>query len=193
MLSNIMTTTKQLLHFATEVEELSAHVQVSFGAHSEQQLNWKPAADSWSVAQCLHHLITTNTVYFRTFDAIKSGNYAPTLLQRLPVVPKIIGGLVVSAIRRVPTTKVKTPSLFEPSKSTIAKEIIGGFGLHQVRFAEYLRGFAVIDAERVVVSLPQSGFAVLRLSDALTMLVNHEFRHVLQAEKVVKSVNFGIW
>ena len=30
---------------------------------TEEQLNWQPAPDSWSVGQCLEHLCITNEAY----------------------------------------------------------------------------------------------------------------------------------
>lgn len=189
-----MTTPQQLQHFADELDELTQYVQTTFGALSEQHLNWKPDADRWSIAQCFHHIITSNTTYFGTFESLKSGSYSPTLWQRVPFVPTIIGREMVKAIGRVPRQAIKTSTIFEPSKSTIAREIIGGFALHQKRVAEYLRFFAGSDiaTESIIISLSVSPILIAPLSDVLTMTVNHTFRHVLQAEKVMNMVNFGI-
>ncbi len=189
-----MTIPQQLHGFATELDELTLHVQSTFGALSEPHLNWKPSADKWSIAQCFHHIITSNTTYFATFDAVKSGTYSPTLWQRVPFVPVIIGREMVKAIGRVPNQPIKTSTIFEPSKSTIAREIISGFALHQKRVVEYLRHFAESDiaTEDIIISLSVSPVLIAPLSDVLTMTVNHAFRHVLQAEKVMNMVNFGI-
>jgi hypothetical protein len=35
-----------------------------FGALNREQLNWKPDAGQWSVAQCFEHLIKINALYF---------------------------------------------------------------------------------------------------------------------------------
>lgn len=65
-----MTTSEQLLSLATEANELATYAQARFGGLSEGQLNWKPDSERWSIAQCLHHLITTNAAYFPVFEQV---------------------------------------------------------------------------------------------------------------------------
>jgi uncharacterized damage-inducible protein DinB len=46
--------------------ELSANDQTAQALAArltEEQLNWQPAAGSWSVGQCLEHLCRTNEAY----------------------------------------------------------------------------------------------------------------------------------
>ena len=128
------------------------------------------------------------------FDAVKSGRYTPTFWQRVPFVPTFIGREMVKALGRVPRRAIKTSPMFEPTKSMISREIIAGFALHQVRVADYLRFFAQsnLPIERIIIPLPITSVLIVPLSDALTVMVNHEFRHVRQAENVAQSVNFGI-
>ena len=41
---------------------------------SEQQLNWKPSPDKWSIAQCLDHLAVTSSEFDSLFtDAVARG------------------------------------------------------------------------------------------------------------------------
>lgn len=103
-----------------------------------------------------------------------------------------MGRELVRVLGRVPLRKIKTSRVFEPSTSTIAKEIIPGFVLHQSRIGEYLSAFATLNIESVVVSAPQSAFLLFPLKDVLIATVNHEFRHITQAENVMKVINFGI-
>jgi hypothetical protein len=189
-----MTTPQQLQHFADELDDLTQHVQTTFGALSEAHLNWKPNAEKWSIAQCFHHIITSNTTYFHVFDAVRLGTYSPTLWRSVPFVPIIFGREMVKTLGRVPRRAIKTSAMFEPSRSTIAREILGGFVVHQKRVTGYLRFFAEsgIATESVIIPLPVSPLLIAPLSDALAVMVNHTFRHVLQAEKVMKMVNFGI-
>ena len=48
-----------------DLSEVAADAHEHFGPLSAEQLNWKTAEESWSVAQCLDHLIRTN----HEFDA----------------------------------------------------------------------------------------------------------------------------
>jgi arginine decarboxylase len=67
-----------------EVREVSDEADRLFGQLTSAQLNWKPAPDSWSVAQCLEHLIAMNADFFPAFDAITRGlDYVPDDLANL--------------------------------------------------------------------------------------------------------------
>jgi uncharacterized damage-inducible protein DinB len=39
-----------------------------FKSLSEDQINWKLSAESWSIAECVDHLIVTNKLYFNEFE-----------------------------------------------------------------------------------------------------------------------------
>src|SRR5437870_13594083 len=43
-----------------------------FGDLTAQQLNWKPSAEQWSVAQCFDHLVTANEAFFPIFEKVRS-------------------------------------------------------------------------------------------------------------------------
>ena len=42
----------------------------TFGHLSPSQLNWKPSAERWSVAQCFEHLLTSNKGYLPIIDNV---------------------------------------------------------------------------------------------------------------------------
>jgi hypothetical protein len=60
----------------------------AFGYLTAHQLNWKPSADEWSVAQCFDHLVTSNEAYFTIFEKVLSGDkkntfWEPSLASRV--------------------------------------------------------------------------------------------------------------
>lgn len=62
----------------SEYEKVSEDVQKNFGGLSAEQINWKPRADSWSIGQCLDHLIKSNealTRSFRRFQAVRKNRH----------------------------------------------------------------------------------------------------------------------
>src|SRR5262245_4750118 len=56
-----------------EAEDILGDAKAHFGHLNSRRLNWKPADDSWSVAQCLDHLISINGEYYPTFNRILNG------------------------------------------------------------------------------------------------------------------------
>src|SRR5262245_35278275 len=96
MIMNYQTlTTPQIFE---EAEAISGDARTLFGDLNDQQLNWKPDTASWSVAQCLDHLVSINREYFPTFDRILKGEYRQALLHRVPVLPGIFGRLMVKTL-----------------------------------------------------------------------------------------------
>ena len=63
----------------------------TFGGLSKEQLNWKPAAERWSVAQCFAHLITSNSGYLPIIDSVVKGEKQSSVWQKLPVLPGVWG------------------------------------------------------------------------------------------------------
>jgi len=53
----------------TEIEQITNDFRMAFGSLSDEQLNWKPRPDSWSVAQCMDHLIKSNDEVKPAIDA----------------------------------------------------------------------------------------------------------------------------
>ena len=58
-----------------ELQQTAGNVRSSFGSLTRAQLNWRPAEKSWSVAQCLDHLIKTHSLYFPLFEEMASGEW----------------------------------------------------------------------------------------------------------------------
>ena len=70
-----------------EARETARRIEISFGSLDTTQLNWQDAPNSWSVGQCLDHLIVTNQHYIPQFKEIAEGKKQVTPLERLPLLP----------------------------------------------------------------------------------------------------------
>lgn len=82
------------------VEEFSAmarDTETVFGRYDATQLNWQPQAGRWSVAQCFDHLLKTAGGMFLTFDRALDPNVAPTVWQRLPMWPRMLGRALITS------------------------------------------------------------------------------------------------
>ena len=51
---------ERINYITSEMQNVADDAKSTFGGLSSDQLNWKPGKKSWSVAQCLDHLIKTN-------------------------------------------------------------------------------------------------------------------------------------
>ena len=116
----------------SELESIAGEVQAAFGALDARQLNWKPDATRWSVGQCFEHLVTANRLMFGAAAAALDPAHARTIWQRLPVLPGLLGPMIVRSQAPDGTRKFSAPPAARPAESDVAADIV-------VRFVEQQR------------------------------------------------------
>lgn len=173
-----------------EVGLISKKVQADFGRLNAQQLNWKPAPDKWSIAQCLEHLVKSNEEYFPMLEGVAKGTRKPTFMERLPGLPGFFGKLMLKALDPSNEKKFKSPASFAPAASHLPATIVSDFVGHQQQLVRQLQATNHVDHARTIVSSPVSGLITLRLEDAVRILVVHEERHFMQAKRLLRTKGF---
>src|SRR5437868_12518207 len=103
--------------------QAGAKVSKEFSNLTLEQLNWKPAPESWSIGQCLDHLIITDCLYFPAFKKIVEGKFKMTVWQRWSPLSGLFGKILVSQLEESGKRKVNTARIFVPSASKVDAEI----------------------------------------------------------------------
>jgi hypothetical protein len=173
-----------LPYLLQQLHAVTTDVESAFGALTADQLNWKPDASQWSIAQCLEHLIVINGSYFPVFERIERGQFTPTLKERLPLLPRVFGPLILKAVSPESPRRYKTAAPFQPSSSALGGDIVARFVAHQREVARHLEAAADLHPERLVITSPVASFVTYSLLDAFRILVAHEQRHLAQARRV---------
>lgn len=187
---NAASINRTLPGFIADTQSITDQVQAAFGGLSAQQLNWKPGPDRWSVGQCLEHLITTNTAYFASFEAIIAGTHQPPLWSYIPFMTGMWGRMIIGIVDPDNTKKASAPSSFQPATSQVDPGIIQTFADHQGRLVSYLKRLEGKNLADFVITSPAASFITVSLADACTTIVLHEQRHVNQAVRVTKTDGF---
>ena len=182
--------TGDLTALLEEAEKIKEQAREAFGRFSSAQLNWKPAAEQWSIGQCLDHLILTNRPYFPVFERIAAGQQKRTPWQRVPLLPAIFGRLVINAVSPKSARKVKARQGFIPSSSAVDGQIVNQFTQHQEELMRLMRATEGLPLEKIIIASPVSSLVTYSLMDGYRIIVTHERRHFLQAERVVASKGF---
>lgn len=169
--------------------QVAEDAKATFGGLSGEQLNWKPGADSWSIAQCLDHIIKTNHEFYPEFDLIASGNRKNTFWQSYSPFTGMGGRFLVNAVKE-DSKKAKAPSKSIVPPSDVAADIVEQFTAHIDEVNAKLEKIAGVDRQRTVVSSPFLSVMTYTLDDALTVLVEHSRRHMRQAKRVLDSDGF---
>ncbi len=173
----------------SELESISAEAQKTFGNLSEQQINWKPSADGWSVGQCFEHLIKTNELFYTELDRIGDGTRTSSFLEKYSPLSGIFGNLLVSSLKK-DERKFKAPTQRIVPPSEIDAHIVEIFAGHQSELIGKIKRTDAADWRRIKITSPFMKLMTYRLSDGFQVIIEHEKRHVRQAERALKMENF---
>ena len=155
---------------------------------TREQLNWKHAAWSWSVGQCLDHLCAANRVYGTAIAAALEGQ------PRAPVqaiTPGWLGRAFVTKytepsprLRRIPA-----PGKIKPVQE-VDLSVLDRFHDSNDEVRELVRRASDHDVNRLRFVNPFVPFVRFTVGTGLEVISAHERRHLLQAERVKASAGF---
>ena len=174
----------------SQADSIAQDAKKVFGNLTKEQLNWKPGAERWSVAQCFDHLITTSRGYLPIIDSVLRGQKQSSIWQKLPFFPGIWGKLLIKSLDPKQTRKIKAPKKFQPAQSDVSDSIIHDFAAQQRQLIEKMKATETLDLERIVITSPAASVVTYSLRDAYRIIVVHERRHFQQAQRVTEESGF---
>ena len=86
----------------------------AFGQLSAEQINWKPREGEWSIGQCFDHLIISNRPYLTIIEEVREGKKRQRAWERMPLLPRFFGKLLIRTLRPDSGRKVKARPAFLP-------------------------------------------------------------------------------
>ncbi|MBK9164701.1 MAG: DinB family protein [Acidobacteria bacterium] len=175
-------------YFANEIKQTVEDARATFGSLSDEQINWKPAAESWSVAQCLDHLIRSNDEMKPVFKA-KLGGAKNSFWESWSPLTGFFGGMLKSSLRS-DKKKFKAPSDAIVPPSDVPAGIVDRFAESQEWVIAEIEKTAGLNWDKTVVTSPFMGLITYRLRDALDIIVEHSKRHLRQAKRVTELPSF---
>lgn len=153
---------------------------------SEEDLNWKPHENCWSVAENLDHLIVVNETYFPVLKALKNNTYKKPFLARINFLVSFFGREITKAVKPDTKKKMKTFPIWEPAKSDHNKNILDRFEIHQNKLKTNIIEAKEFIEKGIVISSPANRNIVYKLETAFDIIVLHEQRHLEQAKDVCR-------
>jgi uncharacterized damage-inducible protein DinB len=178
---------KEMLQRGKEAKD---KVIVEFSDITLQQLNWKPAPGSWSIGQCLDHLVISDSSYFPALKKIAEGKYKMTIWERWSPFSAICGRILVDKLQEQVKKKMKAPKVFLPSVSNSDIGILQRFHQCHDIFMNYIAVCDKTDLDRTIITSPSIKFVTYSLRNAIRLLIQHQHRHINQAIRVKWSESF---
>jgi DinB superfamily len=164
-----------------QAQQLAANV-------SEEQLNWKPSPDRWSVAQCLEHLTVSN----REFEpyltaAIARGKERWPVTAPVRYKPTLLGGWLARQLLPETTRKASAPKIFRPSEAPVIRDSLQRFLNEQTRILNFVGDAKGFDYNKARLRSPVTPLIRYSVADAFVIIVVHCQRHLAQARRVLEA------
>jgi hypothetical protein len=161
-----------------------------FKSLSENQINWKPSAENWSIAECVDHLIVTNKLYFNEFEKQFAERQINTDCSNTKVKHKWLSKFITKSVDPNNIKKVKTFRVFMPSRSKHSKDIFNSFNEVQNGLINLVSTAMNLDLNKYVMSSPAAKIIKENFCDVLEIIRLHDRRHFNQAERLLNHPNF---
>jgi hypothetical protein len=175
--------------YAAEIQRQAAQVEALAGGMCEPALNWQPTPKSWSVAQCLDHLVIMNRMYIKALQNAAETNEDQLQPRQQPMRPS--GWFTRWFLGyEEPPPKLKLPApgkIAPPSELTAA--VVAEFQDLQQQFVEFANRWGGASLGELRVKDPL--FPIHLTADTqLLVIAAHNRRHIWQAEQVTKRAGF---
>jgi uncharacterized damage-inducible protein DinB len=178
---------RSLLQKGREAKE---KVNSELSGTSLMQLNWKPLPGSWSIGQCLDHLVVSESSYFSILKKVIDGTYKMNFWERHSPFSAICARILKDQLQEKVKRKLKAPKKFHPSRSELKMEVIERYHQNLDGFLELISNCQKIDIDKIILTSPAIRIVTYSLRDALYFLIQHEHRHINQAIRVKSNENF---
>lgn len=175
----------------SDLQEIAEDATAAFGKLTNEQLNWKPMEASWSVAQCLDHLIRSNMEFDDEWPRLHAKTRKNSMLENWSPLTGVWGWLFIDSLKK-DSRKTKAPSKSIVPPSEIEAGIVERFVANVEETNRNLAGCDGVDLRRTVLTSPFLGIVTYRLDDALSILVEHTKRHIRQAKRVTEAEGFPV-
>jgi len=181
-----------LLAPARQFEDTKKEAGDLAGTLTEQQFNWRPAPEKWSIGQCLAHLATSDhalpAIDRAIADARTHGWLAPGPFRYGWFTRWMIGSMEPPPKRRMRTFPIFTPAAAALSRDQVLRTLVAS----RDRLLERIQAAAGLDLKRAIVVSPVTRLFRLPLGGYFAFLAAHDRRHLWQARQVREESGFGI-
>ena len=176
---------------AEDILEITTNVVKEFENLQEWQINKKTSNVSWSIGQCLHHLIVSNGKYIPILNSIASGKHTMTFWEKYNPLSSYTGQKMIKTLGPDIIKKYKSPLIFTPSEKHFSLRLLEDFKEQQNQLYKL---FVELEKEKyssMRLTSPVAGLITLPVHDAIKIIIAHEKRHLKQALAVKEGGLFS--
>lgn len=169
--------------------------QSQFLSLSVDQLNWKPDIHSWSISECLEHIVLSGQFYINEITNSFLSHKPENEPININFKPGLIGNYSAKSMKPENSgeikNKMKTFKRMEPGKSGIdAKKLFIDFGKYQDDLILLIEKARYYNLNTIKINSSIGRIIRFKLGDAFRFVIAHNQRHIQQAIHVLQSDGF---
>ena len=151
----------------------------------KETLNFKSSPESWSALECIKHLNLYADYYLPEIEArIKASKFKASSDFKSGVLGNYFAQMMLPKEKM---KKMKTPKDKNPIGSNINVGVIQDFIEQQYKILTLLDESRVMDLNKTKTSISISKMIKLKLGDTFRFVINHNERHLMQANNVIET------
>lgn len=157
----------------------------SFKDLTNEELNIKANAESWSILECIEHLNRYGDFYIPEISKrMESSNFKKSPTFRSGILGNYFAK---SMLPKEKLNKMKTFKSMNPNNSILDRSVLDKFLYQQGLILDLLNRARNVNLTRTKTSISISKWIKLRLGDTLRVVIYHNLRHIVQAMNIVNK------
>lgn len=174
LIQTLIEQTRQILNQAERLKQ-----------ESLTTLQWRPAPTAWSALECLEHLNLYGDYYLPELEhAIAQSQTKPDAVFKTGLLGDYFAK---SMLPKDKLSKMKTLKNKNPLHATLDRGTIEKFIQQQIKMINLLQASRSVSLNKVKISISIARFIKLKLGDTFRFVINHNIRHMKQAENVMSA------
>ncbi len=176
-----------------QIDAIKREGQAVAAGLSDDQLNWRPAKDSWSIAECLQHLNVAVTKTLPAFDRAIAEGRSRGQRASGPFRYGWFSRMMVASMEPPPKFRMKTPGLLRVTVGGTYRgaDLIPEFAEVRDQLAVRVRQADGLDLGHVKTISPVNRLLRMPLGAYFDFILAHDRRHLWQASQVRNRPEFG--
>ncbi len=151
-----------------------------------EDLNWKEHTEKWSVLECIEHLNRYGDFYIPEITQ-RIQNSSTTASNPTFKSGWLGNYFAESMLPKEKLNKMNTFKSMNPVGSQLDKSVLDKFIRQQKQLLDLLEKSRSLNLSKIKTAISISKWIKLRLGDTFRVVIYHNYRHMVQAEKVLQQ------
>lgn len=180
----------QLRQWVEDTRHTTGEFRKLVAERSDVQLRWKPNQKTWSILECIDHLLVTGNLYYpKIKEAVRQARESG-MTEKRPFSPSFFQKHFISFVHPDSKRRLKTFSIFKPTLANTDPDVPQRFFDQQEVLCAILRSADGLDLNTLRIPSPLTSLLKFSIGEALWLNVLHVQRHFLQARNLSRVNGF---